>query len=256
MSNATMTLLSLGFLTTAVACSDGPTVHALETSTGGGASSAASSGGAGGGTATTGPLLIHGSLVDATTDAPLVGAQVCLLGSPTCSPTSAQGEFSVSGIGSGFTATLSNYVTSNWPLSTISDFGGTWVLRETAAISALAESAGTTLEASTGALYFETFDGSGNAVAGVTVTLMGGGGVVGYVQDDGTVSATSTSTSTKGVGYAFQVRPSARFDVSFVREGGGPCSIWDHFGWPAMLGGTLSLPIVAGQLTLVRASCP
>lgn len=253
-------LLTVVALAAITGCSSPSTAPPLGTERlDGGASS--SSGGVGAGASSGGggrTYGIGGVLNDATGGGPLSAASVCLIASPsTCTMTDSTGTFLLEGLAAsddGFTAALPGYVTGIWPVTpTTSATGWSILLRSSTRLTNLAQSVGATFGSSAGAIIFATLDASGNSLGGVSVSVAAGG-TVSYFQADGSaLDSTLTATTAWGGGFAFGV-PAGTVGVTFTAPG-KVCVRNGMEGWTGGSGRTLTVPVVAGQLTRAAAVC-
>jgi hypothetical protein len=165
--------------------------------------------------------------------------------------------FSLPGVpagSSGLVASASTYATGLWPF-TVTDAGNTeWssFLRPSAVIAKFAHDLGTTDSATAGAIHALFYDGSGNFLAGASITTSAGG-TVGYTNAGSTGAAASPAVTTAtGEAWVFGLTPGT-IDVTMTAPGLA-CSY--TFGWPALdAGDTASEPIQAGGVTNVSARC-
>lgn len=203
-------------------------------------------------------FLVTGTLEDDPTSKPLASATLCLLDVPgVCSSSDASGAYSLSGVTdqrSGFTAALPGYVTGIWPLTPTGDLRSFGVfLRTPANANTLAASVGASFGA-TGAIHFETLDGAGKARAAVAVSA-GPAGTVAYIVTPGKLSTAVPSTSELGNGFVFGL-PEGDVTLTFAAAG-STCARTSANGWdPRIAGGTMTVPVKAGQITRASATCP
>ncbi len=256
----TVVLPTIVTLAAITGCSSPSTAPALGTERlDGGPSSSSGGGGAGassgGGGRTFG---IGGVLNDATGGGPLSAASVCLIASPsTCTMTDSTGTFLLEGLaasGDGFTASLSGYVTGIWPMTpTASATSWSILLRSSTRLTNLAQSVGATFDSSAGAILFATLDASGNSLAGVSVSVASGGNVAYFQAGGSALDSSLTATTAWGGGFAFGV-PAGTVGVTFAAPG-KVCVRNGMEGWTGGSGHTLTVPVVAGQLTRAAAVC-
>ena len=244
-----MSVAGLGKLATAVsilglvACSGGTT----------GSSSSGDSG--------TG-FVVAGTVGDSLTEAPLAGVSLCVLPSSStstcttsCTTSSLYGVFTLTGLaatGSGFSASLANYVTENWAVTPVSTSSWMIDLRSTSDVTTLAQQAAATFDGTTGAITFEV-DGPDNGGLGGATIATSVVGKIAYFDTSGTLDPSLTAT-VGGGGFVFQLPP-GRLDVTGTASG-LTCVSQGQEGWPPLTSGaTTSAPIVAGQLTRVHLVC-
>jgi hypothetical protein len=197
-------------------------------------------------------------LNDATGGGPVSGATVCLIATPsTCTMTDSTGTFLLGGLaasGDGFTASLTGYVTGIWPVTPTGD-ATSWsvLLRSATRLTNLAQSVGTTFDSSTGVVIFAALDASGSSLAGVSVSVASGGTVAYFKADGSALDSTLTATTAWGEGFSFGI-PAGTVGVTFSAQGKA-CVRSGVEGWPGGSGQTMTVPVVAGQLTRAAVVC-
>jgi hypothetical protein len=219
--------------------------------------SGSSSGGGGSGGASSATFNASGTFADAVSGNALGNVSVCLLDSPsTCATTDSGGNFSLDGVGqqgSGLVASLAGYVTGLWPMTPAGDTTWSLLLRTTTRMNNLAAAVNTTFGPSTGAIFFQAYDGAGNALAGVTVSVASAGPAAYFQSDDTTLDATLTATTSAGKGFVFGLSPGTT-RVTFSAPGLA-CARNGAEGWPPAGGETMTVPVVANELTRAAAVC-
>jgi hypothetical protein len=201
-------------------------------------------------------FVVAGTVGDSVTEAPLAGVSLCVLpSSSTCTTSSAYGVFTLTGLaatGSGFSASLADYVTENWAVTPVSTSSWTIDLRSTSDVMTLAQQAAATFDGTTGAITFEV-DGPDNGGLGGATIATSVVGKIAYFDRNSTLDPALTAT-VGGGGFVFQLPPGT-LDVTGTASG-LTCVSQGQEGWPPLASGaTTSAPIVAGQLTRVHLVC-
>ena len=222
-----------------------------------GSSAGGSSGSGSSGGGSSGGFVAEGTIGDSVTEHPLAGVSVCVLGSSsTCTMTNASGAFTLAGLAanaSGFSASLANYVTENWPVTPVGTTTWTLFIRTTTDVAAHAAQAATTFDGATGAITFQV-DGPDGGLGGATVTTSAGGKIV-YFDTSGRLDPVFTATvAGAGGGFVFQL-PAGTLDVTATASG-FTCASQGEAGWPPLQAdATTSAPIVVNQLTRLHLVC-
>jgi hypothetical protein len=220
------------------------------------ACSGSATGGSSSGDSGTG-FVVAGTVGDSVTEDPLAGVSLCVLpssSSSNCTTSSPYGVFTLMGLaatGSGFSASLADYVTENWAVTPVRTSSWMIYLRSTSDVASLAQQAAATFDGTTGAITFEV-DGPDNGGLGGATIATSVGEVV-YFDTNGTLDPSLTAT-VGGSGFVFEVPPGT-VDVTGTASG-LTCVSQGQEGWPPLASGaTMSAPIVAGQLTRVHLDC-
>ena len=253
-------LLTIAVAAAVMGCSSASTAPALGTERLDGGLSSSSGGGGVGASSGAGSrtFAVGGVLNDATGGGPVTGASVCLIATPSsCTMTDSTGTFLMGGLAvsrDGFTASLAGYVTGIWPITPTGD-ATSWsvLLRSTTRLTNLAQSVGTTFDSSMGAVIFAALDASGNSLAGASVSIASGGTVAYFKADGSALDSTLAATTAWGEGFAFRI-PAGTVGVTFTAPG-KVCVRSGVEGWPGGSGQTMTVPVVAGQLTRAAAVC-